>query len=216
VTTTTSILQPPASSYPRTQTMSLRAALAAALVRHLQELEMPTPSGGVVRFDHVFGSWAEYEDRYSGAAAAVLPGEYTYGDARMSPTLLKETWEPKGQIGWGLYKLADFEGQFRIQLRAPTDAERDVLIAGVEDAWVAREVLMDHADGARYGIVLPLDEYWGVLAEFSLRRGEILDDTNSAMREQNEAILTVSAYAPQVKLAPVRPMRLTVRVLSVG
>lgn len=200
--------------YSRSQSLDLRAAMATALAKKLRETEFPTPAGGTIRFAEVFDAWPRYTDRHVAPAACVLPSSWIYDAARMTPTLLEDTWEPKGAVGFGLYKLADITADFDIMIRAPSDAERSVLIAGLEQIWVAPEVLMDPLQGARYGVLLEMPEYWNVCAGFALKSARVLDDETRAMREHREAILTVTGQAPQVKLAPVRPLSLTVRVIS--
>lgn len=186
--------------------------MAATLARHLREVEFPIPSGGSFRFAEVFDVWPRYTDRNVSPAACVLPSSWLYDAARLTPTLLEETWEPQGGVGFGLYKLADITLDFEINIRAPSAPERSAILMGIETAWVDPDVLMNQETGARYGVVLPMPEYWGVCAGYSLKSARILDDAGSSMREQREAIMVVTAQAPQVKLASVRPLRLTVKI----
>jgi hypothetical protein len=209
---TRDFFQPPLASYSRSATMSARAAMAAALKRKLESIDLPAPDGSVQRFARVFDNWAEYEQRYVPPAACILPGPRQYSDVRMTPTLIRDTWEPEGRIGWGLFKTNEVVADFEINVRAPTDPERDVAVRGLEDAWLADEVLLDHVAGARNGVVMPLPEYWSVLAEFTLLSGRSLDDGDSVMRGRREDIMVVRGRCPQVVCRPVRPMHLTIRV----
>jgi hypothetical protein len=188
--------------------------MALALARKLRAAVFPRPSGGQLRFAEVFESWPDYTQRFVPPAACVLPGSWPYDAARMTPTLLEDTWEPHGDVGFGLYKTADISADFEINIRATSDAERAVLLAGLEDIWVADEVLMDHISGARYGVLIEMTEYWGVCAGFALKSARVVDNEDMAIRNHREAIITVTGQAPQVKLAPVRPLKLTVRIDS--
>lgn len=201
------------AQYSRKQRRSLRFALAGALQQLLVDTDFYTPDGTITHLSQVFDEWPSPEDNYTTPAACVLPGQGTYEDAGYTPTLLEETWEPKGQPGLGLYKTAELVVPYEIQVRAPTGAERDVIIMGLEDLWVAKGVLMDHAQGARYGILIDMPDYWGVTASFSLMYVRTMDDPDAAMRNHREAVVGVTARADHVKLGPVQPMKLTVRTV---
>lgn len=201
---------PPKSSYPRTRTQSLRAAMAEAIATRLYALRFDVP-GGPTMFAEVYAAWPDPESHYVTPAAVVLPGPGTYEDAGLTPTLLDDTWEPQGRPGWGLYKTAELVVPFEVQVRCPTDAERDVVVATVEDSWIADGVLMDHRDGPRYGVVLEMPGYWGTCASFSLLSSRVMDDAEGVMRGQREATFQITGRAAQVKLGPVQPLKVTVR-----
>lgn len=200
------------SQYSRKQTLDVRSAMATAIARKLRDSVFPRGSGGSIKFAEVFESWPSYEQRYVPPSACVLPTPTLYDAARLTPTLLEDTWEPPGDVGFGLYQLADIEVEFEINIRAASSAERSDIIAGLEQAWVADGILMDQVAGARYGILLEMPEYWGLCAGFSLVSARTLDDEDKAMREHREAVLSVKGVASQVTLRPVRPLNLTVRV----
>ena len=201
------------STFSRKQTLDLRSAMVAAIAKRLKAAVFPTKSGGpTVKFAQVFEHWPDYTQKYVATTAAVMPAQWPYDAARLTPSLIEETWEPRGKVGLGLYALADISADFEIYLRSPSDFERSVFIAGLEQLWVADEVLMDPVAGARYGVVIEMPEYWGVCAGFALKSVRVLDDENKAMREHREAIVTLTGQATQVKLAPVRPMTLKIKV----
>jgi len=183
-----------------------------ALAKRLRDTDFPRASGGSFRFAEVFSSWPSYEQRYVPPSACVLPTPTIYDAARLTPTLMEDTWEPPGDIGFGLYKLADIEAEFEVNIRTASATERSDIIAQVEQMWVADGLLMDHAAGARYGILLEMPEYFGVCAGFSLKSARVLDDEDRAMREHREAIITLMGVAPQVTVRAVRPLTLTVRL----
>lgn len=199
------------AQYSRKRTKSLRAAMAEALQTKLLLARFDRGDGTTFPLAEVYPAWPDPEDHYVYPSATILPGPATYEDAGMTPTLLDGTWEPEGQPGFGLYKLSELVVPFEVQVRAPTDSERDLLVAGLEDMWVEEGVLMDHEVGARYGVELDLPGYWGVCAIFSLQSVRILDNEDSAQRQHREAVLSVIGRAPQVKLGPVQPMKLTIR-----
>lgn len=199
------------AGYSRSQTLDVRAAMAHALARRLTEATFDRPDGGIIKFANVFTDWPSFTDRYISPSACILPTGWAYDAARLTPSLIEETWEPKGKPGFGLYRTADINTNFDIIIRAASDRERSDVLIGVENLWTSDNGLMDDA-GARYGLVVDMPEYWSVCAGFALLSARVIDDEDRAMREHREAILTVTGQAPQVKLGPVRPMRLTVRL----
>lgn len=200
------------SLYSRKQTLDVRSAMARALVTRLRALEVLLPEGGTTKFGAVYETWPDPEDAYvAPCTATVLPSPYPFEASQLTPALLEETWEPQGLPGFGLYKLAEVVADFEILIRCPTAEERRVFLAAMETAWVEPGLLMDSVNGPRYGIVLPMPEYWSVCAVFSQKSLRILDDEDRAMREHREAVLTVTGQAPQVKLDRVQPMKLSIR-----
>ena len=201
-------------SFSRKATQSVRNAMASALAGYVAGLSWDLDDGTTVKFAQVFDRWPHYLQRTVDPSACVLPGSWKYGDALLTPTLLEDTWEPKGGDGWGLYKTAEAEMELELSFRATTAEERDQLILGLEEAFQDPNVLMSQ-QGAANRIVLPLPTYYGLSARYSLLSGRLIDSEEQAMREQRDAILTISAQAPKVKLGPVHPMCLTVRKLSI-
>lgn len=201
-----SLIQP--SEYSRSQTADLRTAMARALQRYLQDLRAET---GVPVFQQVFDAWPDPESPYiAPCTATVLPGAVVYESAGMTPALLDETWEPKGQPGLALYKTAEVMAEFEIAIRCPTPEERVQAMAAIEDSWIAPGVLMA-PEGARYGILLDMPDYWGLSLLASIKSSRISDDSDSALREHREGTISISAQAAVVKLGPVQPMAITIR-----
>jgi len=58
-----------------------------------------------------------------------------YGAAVLTPVLIEDTWEPKGEPGWGLWKTAEAEVEFELSFRTTSAVERGKLILGIEDAF---------------------------------------------------------------------------------
>lgn len=194
------------ADYSRRATRDVRGAMACALARYLASL---TFEGGA-RFTGVFDEWPSYLKRYRPPAACVLPSTWTY-DGWMTPTLLEDTWEPKGQQGFGLYETAEATGELQISIGTSSPAEREILIQGVEDAFTDPQGLMSERKGPRNAILLPMPEYYGLHARYSLLRGQIIDDEDRAMREKRDAIITVGVQASKVRVGPVFPLALTIR-----
>jgi hypothetical protein len=195
-------------------TQSIRGAMASALAAYVAGLSWDLDDGTTVKFAQVFDRWPHYLQRTVDPSACVLPGSWKYGDALLTPTLLENTWEPKGGDGWGLYQTSEAEVELELSLRATTSEERDQLIQGLEDSFQDPDVLMSQR-GAANRIVLPLPTYYGLSARYSLLSGRTIDSEEQAMREQRDAVLTISAQAPKVKVGPVHPMSITIRKLSV-
>jgi len=183
--------------------------MALALTRHLAALRFSSGAGQFM-FAEVFDEWPSYSQKYIAPSAAVLPGSWTYGDAYLTPTLMEDTWEPKGERGFGLYKLSEIEVTLEVSMRTNSTAEREAIVAIVEQSFRHPELLMSQA-GARNGILLPMPEYYGLCARFALLSGRVIDDEDRAMRENRDAILNVSAQATQVAVGPVSPLNLKVR-----
>ncbi len=103
------------ADYSKKATRDVRNAAALALARHLATLTFEGTEHQ--RFTEVFDEWPAYLNRYRPPAACVLPAGWKYGDWSFTPTLLEDTWEPKGQQGFGLYKTAELECEMEVSLR---------------------------------------------------------------------------------------------------
>jgi hypothetical protein len=131
--------------------------------------------------------------------------------------LLEDTVEPRTldgrmtESGFGLYKLSEIEVNLEVSIRAASVTERDAIVLGLEEIFRAPQLLMNEQTGPRYGVLLPLPTYYGVEARFALQSARVLDDEDRAMREQRDAILTISGQAPQVTVGPASPLNMTVR-----
>ena len=192
------------AEYPRKATRDVRNAAALALSRHLMGLTWEGTEHQ--RFTEVFDEWPAFLNRYQPPAACVLPATWTYGSWEY--TLLEDTWEPKGLPGFGLYKTNELECEMEVSIRTTSAAEREVIVLALEDAFQDPQMLMSQKRGPRNSIILPMPEYYGLTARFSLQRGRTIDDPDSAMRERRDAVLTVSVQASKVKVGPVYPMAL--------
>jgi len=200
----------PRESYSRSASQDVRAAMGSALARYIEGLSFDTGDGGQpLKFAAVFSEWPSYLDRNVDPSACVLPGSWKYGPALLTPAFIEGTWEPVGMPGWGLWKTAEAEVEFELSLRATSPAERERLILGIEDAFqtTGREVNR---------ILLELPTYYGLTARYSLLSGRVIDNEDQAMREQRDAVLTISAQADKVVLQPVTPLALNITIQSVG
>lgn len=199
--------------YSRSQTRDLQTAMAIAVASVLADGDWPAPGGvGRIRFSQVYEQWPTTNDRYVTPAACVLPsGELSYSESHLTPRLLEDTWEPKGSRGVGLYELSEAEMDFEVQVRAASRAERGALVAGVETSFV-EPIVINGGRPARYGIVRPMREYWGLPIRLSLQGKRLEDGTESATKNRWEATFTVRAQAAQVVLGPVSPF--TIRVVE--
>ena len=197
--------------YSRKASLNVRDAMARALSRHLKTLTFQFG----VRFTDVFDEWPSYVKRYRPPCACVLPSSWAYS-GWMTPTLLEDTWEPQGAQGFGLYKTGEAETELEISIATTSTEERALIEQGIEDAFVDPELLMSEQRGPRNAILLPMPEYYGLNVRFSLLRGRVIDDEDSAIREKRNAVLTVSAQASKVKVGPVYPLALTIQINNDG
>lgn len=202
--------------FSRKQTEDLETAISLALLRVIDR-EYPGPGGqGVVRFLQTFEDWPSFESADLTPSAVVLPdGDLMYGPSHPTPTLMEETWEPRGENGLGLYVLSEASREFEVRFRGATTAERNALKAGLETAFEADDVeaasVMIPPTGARYGIVTTMPEYWGMTVRLTLLASSKLDDADTAAKNLNEGRLRVRAEARHVKLGPVPVFKLRVR-----
>lgn len=197
------------AQYSRRASRDVRSAIAAAIARHLEAITFFN-SGGAFRLAAVFDEWPSYLDRYVAPSACVLPSSWRYVDALMTPTLMEDTWEVKGEPGFGLYKLSEVDLELEVSMRTSNVVEREQLILGIEESFQAPGLLMNEASGPRYGLILPLPDYYGLTARVSLMDFRVIDDEERAHREQRDAVVRVSAQAAQVKVGPVFPLGLTI------
>lgn len=199
--------------YSRKQTLDVRSAMALALQRLLEACEFPGPKGiGKVRFAKVFREWPTSNDVAVLPAAGVLSSDDTvkYSHARLTPSLLEDTWEPRGRLGLGLYKLAEAEVTLKVELRARTQLERSALVGGVEALLFAPGVLDNRPKGARYGRVTDMPEYWGLPVRFSVEDKTTGDDAAGAKSGRWEATFSIAAQASHVRLDVVAPFRVKI------
>ena len=193
--------QMPLAQFSRTASLDARNALAMALRRHIEALTFA--GSQAQQFAEVFEEWPSFNDSEALPAACVLPGEFKYGDAHMTPRLLEDTWEPKGMPGWALLKTAELMCEFQLVLRTNLPAERPVLMRAIEESF-------QNDTDQRYGIIVDLPEYYQLTGRFVLLSGSVIDNEDTAMREKRDAAFTISATAPKVQVVPVWPMALSI------
>lgn len=208
--------------YSRTKKRDLRGAMAQALRTYLEGISIPV-SDGVIKFARVFEEWPSYDDKFVAPSACVLPSEAPYVPARLTPTLLEDTWEPQGFQGFGLYALAEIDASFEINIRATSKPMRSAILARMEELWVFPGYDEGDPFGLRpnggeyqspldrYGILLPMPDYYGLTARFALGSQRVIDDQDPAMRNIREATITVTGQGRLVELLPVVPMTARVR-----
>lgn len=201
--------------FSRKQTTDLETALALATLKVIDRA-YPGPGGvGLIKFEQMYEDWPSYEDADVVPAATVLPdAPLIYGPSHPVPRLLEDTWEKPGEPGLGLYELCEATREFDIQIRGSTTAERNALLAGLESIFVDDALLIAPKMGARYGVIVPLPEYWGLSARLVRLQSVKLDDQDTAARNIAEARVTVRAHAPNVRLGIVQPFKAIVRLMT--
>ena len=197
------------ANYSRKATLDARDALALGLKKIVEEIRFP--GFDTDRFAEIYDEWPSFNESMVVPAAAVLPGEFRYADwgDTAGPHLIEDTWEPKGLPGCGLYRTAEVVLELQLAIRTNLPAERAVLMRAVEDAFQAPRILMQQ-DGARYGLVRAIPEYYGLDGRFALLSGSVIDNEDTAMREKRDAVFTISARIPKVQVGPVWPMALKI------
>jgi hypothetical protein len=198
--------------FSRKATTDLETAISLAVARAVSGQFTGPGGAGKIAFTQVFEDWPSFESYYVPPSAVILPDEpLVFGPSQLVPRLLEETWEPVGEPGLGLYELAEASREIGLQYRAGTAAERNALKAGLETAFVAPEVTLAPVNGARYGALVPMPEYWGLTARLAIVDSIKLDDADSAAQNRWEGRVTIRAQAKLVKLAIVQPFRVRIR-----
>jgi hypothetical protein len=194
--------------YPRKATQDVRGAMATTLANYISGLEFDPGDGSPqYRFAEVFDDWPSFLDRIVMPSACVLPNSWQYGAALLTPVLIEDTWFPQHEPGWGLWKTSEAEVDFELSLRTSNVSERHRLLLGIEAAF------QDTRREANR-IVLDMPSYYGLPVRYSLRAARLIDAEDPAMREQRDAILTISAQADAVALRPVFPLSITIKKVS--
>ena len=210
------------AQFSRKKTLSEGRAMAVSLARYLLERTFPGARGeGLVRFADAFPEWADPEETYAGNMVAIVPaGELVYLETQLTPTLLEDTWEPDGRPGFGLYKRAEAEVTFNLNVRGATGEERSALVAEVEELFVAKDIrepdgepgiLMNASQGGREGLLLDLPEYYGLQGRFTLLGSQPVDNEATTLRGQSESVIRVLANTPHVSLGRVQPFTLHIQ-----
>lgn len=203
--------------FSRKATEDLETAISLAVTRVLSAQFTGPGGAGKIGFTQIFEDWPSFEQAYVFPTATILPDEpLVYGPSHFVPRLLEDTWEPKGAPGLGLYELCEATRDLTLQYRAGTPAERNALKAGIETSFVAPEVTLAPPDGARYGILEVMPEYWGLTVRLALADSQKLDDAESSAQNRWEGRATIKAQAKLVKLAVVQPFRVRTKVSFVS
>src|SRR5215831_3942382 len=196
--------------FSRTQTTDLETAIADAV---MSALNRPFPVPGTqreIQLAELYDEWPDIEDNFVDPSAVVLPDtELLYGPSHPTPVLLEDTWEPKGEMGFGLYELSEASREFEVAVRTSTAVDRQALKAGIETAFQNDDnVLVAPSNGVRYGMVVPMPGYWGLPCRLTLLASLKLDDPDTAARKIEELRFRIVAQAQHVKLGRVPPFRL--------
>ncbi len=193
------------TDYSRKQSLDLSSAIAEALARHLREAFFDLPGVGITQFAQVFEDWPSFEDNHTTPSACILPdAPLVYGDSHMSPTLLEETWEPVGEPGYGLYKLAEGLRELEVTIRAATATERNAVLQALEERAQGSPAT-GMPGPSLYGKILTMTTYYDLPARVSLQESRKLDNAQSAAQNIWEASMMISVQAPKVQLGRVQP-----------
>jgi hypothetical protein len=210
----------------RSATMDVGSAMATALARLVGRASIASPgsAGTPLRFKDVLTDWATFDDRNVYPTACVVSeAEIRYDESRLTPGLLEETWARRGEPGLGLYKEAEGTTEFKVFLRAPTKKERSAVVLAVETLFsrpasvgIGMQPPRRRGDSrvdvaARYGVLEPMPEYWGLSVRLSTEGTTKLDGADAASKNRWEAFMRVSAQASKVRLDRVVPAQLRVR-----
>lgn len=198
--------------FSRKQTLDLQTAMAAALAGLVRAATFPGPRGkGTTAFRKVYSEWPTSNDNFATPAACVLSTDTIhYSAALLTPKLLEDTWEPQGGLGLGLYKVSEGECDLHLEVRAPSKPERSALVAGIEELLFAPGVLNAGPQGARYGRMVEMPEYWGLGVRLAMQDKSVADDAESAKANRWEATFLVRAQANHVKLDVVSPFQVKI------
>lgn len=199
--------------YSRKQSEDLETSISLAVVQTIGKQQFTGPGGvGKIGFTQVFEDWPSFEQSYVFPTAAILPdAPLVYGPSHMTPRLLEDTWEPRGEPGLGLYELCEASRDLTLQYRAGSAQERNALKAGLETSFIVPEVIVAPVQGPRYGVLVIMPEYWGLTVRLAIADSIKLDDAESAVQNRWEGRATIKAQAKLVKLAFVPPFRVRIK-----
>jgi hypothetical protein len=217
--------------YSRSATVDLETAISLAVERVISQPYPRLDSQGVITLAEIYSDWPTMDDEFVSPSAVILPqDELLYGPSHLTPRLLEDSWEPRGQNGFGLYELSEGTREFQLQVRSGVQAERNALKAGIEGAFVASSVIAvpppnptpptvqapSRFEGQRYGIIVRVPEYWNLPVRLTLKGSHKLDDADLAAKNQWAAEFRIEAQAPHVVLRPVPAFRVKFRQVEVG
>lgn len=198
--------------FSRKATEDLETAISLAVTRTISGQFTGPGGAGKIAFAQVHEDWPSFEQSYVFPTATILPDEpLVYGPSHLVPQLLEDTWEPRGVPGLGLYELCEASRDLVVQYRAGTAAERNALKAGLETTFVAPQVTLAPFSGMRYGVLVPMPEYWGLTVRLAIADSQKLDDAESSVQNRWEGRATIHAQAKLVKLAIVQPFRVRIK-----
>ncbi len=202
--------------FSRSQTSDLETAIADAVISIVSR---PFPIPGtqkMIQLAELFDEWPEVEENFVDPSGVILPDtELMYGPSHPTPVLLEDTWEPKGEAGYGLYELSEASREFELAIRASTARDRQALKAGIETAFQGDDdVLVAPSNGVRYGTVVLMPGYWNLPCRLTLLASRKLDDADTAIRKIEEARFRIVAQAAHVKFGRVPPFRVRVQVFE--
>lgn len=207
--------------YSRSQTVDLETAIAEAVEAVLSR-DFPGPGGdGTIRIEQFFEDWPSMTDNFIDPSAAVMPNdELKYGPSHPTPVFLEETWEPKGQAGFGLTQISEASREFEVAILTANPATRIALKAGIEAAFQDERGLLGllgpgtagatvTAPGDRMGVVVQcMPGYWNLPCRLTLLGSRKIDDAGTAAQGKSEVRFRIRAEAPHVVLQPMQPFRL--------
>lgn len=213
--------------FSRSQSEDLETAIALA-VKAVLARDFPGPGGiGSIKIEEFFEDWADMTENFVNPSAAILPNdELKYGPSHPTPRFLEDTWEPKGEQGFGLSELSEASREFEVAVLASEAAERNALKAGIETAFQDPRGLLVvkgpapigetmTGGGNRSGVLVQaMPEYWSLPCRLTLLASRKLDDADSVSKKNFEARFRLRAEAPHVILQPMQPFRLRLTVIE--
>lgn len=146
------------------------------------------PGGRTFRLKSVVLQWADSEVEADYPAAAITTSSVTYDDARLTPAINRT------KIGDNLWVgvIAEATLDLRVTVFATELSDRSALTKMMEDGLTPTDWM--------YGARLMLPYYHGVFAEYSLEDADFEDDSDSAQARSRQAVFTIAARAPVVRM----------------
>jgi hypothetical protein len=206
--------------YPHVATTDVRTACARALADHLRTIEFgvyhttteqdPHAPARATKFVKVFHEWPAPEKQLPVPSASVAVGNAVFEPSGMSPREVPGSRYPEEGPGWYLIHVDEAVIPMQLDVWAKDKKERQVICERLADLFTGQ-------DGSG-GITLDLgDYYYGQTAQYTLPRGyEIVDDSESAQRNERRAIFPLTVNCAVVAMREATDLNISVQTDDIG
>jgi hypothetical protein len=166
----------------------------------------PNPKAFQIPRENLLDEWPDSMDTMVFPSIAVTPGEPVITPRGFSNSIDESTLDLFG-VGTALLPMHEHQERIVLEIWATTRFQRAAIVAGLQTAFDEAEEMS--------GIRLPLPDYFGQTARFTLEGDARVDDENSA-RRRRRARMTVRMEVDVVRLVNTVPILPEVETVVVG